>query len=667
MAPGGTYMLAAAHSPYPSRRHFGPLDRFMISMLRRSLDSWLVRGFFALMTVSFVGWGISGSLTQLGGSPTWVAKVAGTTVEIPAFQAEYQRSLAIAGRGLPAGQEMPPLMREQIAQQTLQRMVGQAAIADELKRLRIVAPDAVVADAARAMPVFHGPDGQFSKTVFDNVLRSNGYTEARFLAELRSDVAQRQLTSAIATGGAAPDAEVKPLYGMEYERRSADMAFFPLASAPEPGTPDDAVLQRWYDNHPDLYKTPEYRRIKAVELSPQSLAAEITITDADLQAAYDEHQAQYHTAGKRSAQVISVPDEAKAQALAAKWRDTPDWAAMQAAAKDAGAATITQDSAAQVEFPDPDLAKAVFGAAQDAVVGPIKGALGWFVVKVTKIVPGTDTTLDQAKDALRNQLLAAKAADIMYDRANKLDQLLGNGSTLDDLPGDLGLVGVAGTMDSKGNTADGTPAPIPGPKELKDAIIAAAFDVHEGDPPHLTEVQTPSTGGSAYYALVVESVTPPGEKPFDAVKDKVLEDWKADQRQRTENARATTMMTAVQDGQSFSDAATVAGVTPKLSPLVTRNEQNADFPPELQRVVFGLKKGDVTMVSTPDGFVVGQVAEIVPPDPATDKLGYERAKTAIARSVQNDIAQVFTQALQVRANPEINQKALDSIVQPRSE
>ena len=148
------------------------------------------------------------------------------------------------------------------------------------------------------------------------------------------------------------------------------------------------MLQRWYDNHPDLYATPEFRRIKAVELSPQSLASEITITDADLHAAYDEHKAQYQTPGKRSAQVISVPDEAKAQALAAKWRDTPDWAAMQAAAKDAGAAAIAQDSATEVEFPDPDLAKAVFSAPSDQVVGPVKGALGWFVVKVTDIVPG---------------------------------------------------------------------------------------------------------------------------------------------------------------------------------------------------------------------------------------------------------------------------------------
>ena len=57
------------------------------------------------MAVSFVGWGISGDLFSLMGPPSWVAKVGGQTIEIPAFQAEYQRAMAQQTRNLPAGQE----------------------------------------------------------------------------------------------------------------------------------------------------------------------------------------------------------------------------------------------------------------------------------------------------------------------------------------------------------------------------------------------------------------------------------------------------------------------------------------------------------------------------------------------------------------------------------
>jgi peptidyl-prolyl cis-trans isomerase D len=443
------------------------------------------------------------------------------------------------------------------------------------------------------------------------------------------------------------------------------MAVFPLAAAPEPAAPDPAELQRWYDNHPDMYATPEFRRIKAIELSPQSLASEITVTDEELQAAYDEHKATYVTAEKRSAQVISAPDEAKARSLADKWRGGADWTAMQAAAQADGASAIAQDDATTVQFADPDLAKAVFASPADTVSEPVKGQLGWFVVKVTKIAPGSVKTFDQAKQELKDQALAAKAADMMYERANKLDQLLGNGTGLDNLPGDLGIVGVTGTLDAQGNTEAGTPAPIPGAAELKQAIIAAAFQARQGDPPQLAEVQTPSTGGSAYYALTLESITPPGRKPFDDVKDRVAEDWKQDQRRRFQNEAATAMMVAVQGGKSFSDAATVAGVTPKLSPLVTRNQESADIPGQLQRVMFGLKKGEATMVETPVGFVVAQLAEIVKPDAAADKAGYGQARDAVTKSIDNDMATVFIDAVRRRAKPQTNQQAFDSVVQPQ--
>ncbi len=635
----------------------------MISMFRRFSESWIARIFFVVMALSFVGWGISSDLFRLMGPPSWVAKIGGQSIEIPAFQSEFQRAMAQATRDQPPGQEASAAVRRQVGQQTLERLVAQAALGVELSNLRIVTPDDAVAAVARSMPAFQGRDGQFSKAQFDSVLRNNGCTEARFLAQLRTDIAQRQLLTSVSAGVQAPAAEVTPLYESEFEKRSADTAFFPLAAAPEPATPDQATLQRWYDNHPDSYATPEYRRIKAIELSPQSVASDVAITGDELHAAYDEHKSQYVTPGKRSAQILSVPDEAKALDLADRWRAGADWAAMQEAAKAAGAVAIVQDDGTEVQFPDPDLARAVFSGPEGSVSAPVKGALGWFVVKVTHIVPGAETTFEQAKDSLRAQVLAGKAADVIYDRANKIDQLLGNGTSLDDMPGDLGLIGVAGTMDAKGDTQDGTPAPIPGPPELKAAIVAAAFQARQGDVPRLTEVQTPSTGGSAYYALSLESVIPPGEKPFEAVKDKVAEDWKQDQRRRTEEKAATAMMTAVQGGKSFSDAATTAGVTPRLSPLVTRNQGNPALPADLQRIMFGLKKGEATMVETPEGFMVAQLAEIVKPDAGADKTGYDEARTAVTRSIGSDVETVFIDAVRQRARPQFNKQAFDSVVQ----
>ena len=109
------------------------------------------------------------------------------------------------------------------------------------------------------------------------------------------------------------------------------------------------------------------------------------------------------------------------------------------------------------------------------MTGPNKGALGWHVVRVSAVTPGSTRGFDDVKDLLRNQILAAKAADLMYERANKVDNVLGTGADLDHMPDDLGLVGVSGTLDAQGRYAGRHASPVPGPPELKAALVKAAL------------------------------------------------------------------------------------------------------------------------------------------------------------------------------------------------
>ncbi|HTI81243.1 MAG TPA: SurA N-terminal domain-containing protein [Acetobacteraceae bacterium] len=633
----------------------------MITAFRRYLGTWVVRGFFLIMVAAFVLWGVGDVVRMVGTSPTWVAKVGDQTVESQQLQEAYQRQMAQITAKLPSGQEPSQEVRNSVAKTTLQQLIGQAALDQELQRLHIVAPDAAVRQSVFATPAFNGPSGQFDRQTFETVLRNNGLTEPRFLDMVRGQLQERQLLEAVTAGAAASESMLHPLYESQFEKRSANTVEFPLAAASEPSGSTEAELQRWYDNHPDQYSAPEYRRIKAVVLSPETLAKDIPITEADLHAAYQQHLSDYVKSEKRSAEVISVSEEAKANALATTWKSGADWGSMQKAAKEAGGTAIALDDATQSQFPDAGLAKTVFGAAQDTVTGPTKGALGWYLVRVVNISAGSTRSFAEVQDLLRNQVLAAKAADMMYDRANKVDNALGTGADLDHMPDNLGLVGVAGTLDAEGETQAGTPAPIPGPPELKAALIKAAFTTPKSEPPQLVEVQTPSTGGSAYYAVSVEDIIPPAVKPFDTVKQQVTDGWTQDQRRRTEEAAATKLLTAVKGGQSLADAATVAGVTVRRTPLVTREARTEGMPAQLVQVLFGLKKGEPTMVETPDGFIVATPAEIVEADPKTDPAGFDQLRTAVIRSIAGDLASVFADALRARAQPRINQAALDNI------
>jgi peptidyl-prolyl cis-trans isomerase D len=635
----------------------------MISAFRRYIDTWPVRIFFMLMVASFVMWGV-GDMLRVIGTDTWAVKVAGVTIEGQTFDAEFRRALAAAGRDLPSGQELSPSIRHEVGEQTLQSMITQAAMNQQLRDMRIVVPEPVLADTVRQLPAFRGDNGAFDRAKFEMALRANGLTEAGFLQEVRGQMAQHELLDAVTAGAHIPDSEANPIYASQYEQRSADMAAFPIAAQAEPGNPDEAIAKQWYDNHPDLYATPEYRRVKLIVVSPETLSSEVTVSDKDLETAYQDRQSEYTTIARRSAYVISTTDEAKATALAEQWRAGADWPAMQAAAQAAGAAAIAEDDATQTQFPDPDLAKAVFSTPLNTVSAPVKGALGWFVVDVTKATEGGVTPFEQVKDKLRQRLVTEKALDLVYDRANKLDGQLGNGTTLDNLPPDQGIASTTVTFDDHGLTQDGTSAAIPGETEFRSPIVAAAFAAQKDDAPHLTEVQTPSTGGSGYFALTVEGTTPAGEKPFDAVRQQVEQDWRADQRHHAAELAAQAMLKAVKDGKSFSDAARDAGVTPHLSPLVTRTKRDPDMPPEVQRALFGLKKNQPTMVETAEGFLLAVPVEIVAPDPAADKTAFDQLRTAVGRTLSDDLSATFTEALRLRANPSINHTVVDQIVQP---
>lgn len=639
----------------------------MISAFRRSLDHWVVRGFFLLMVVAFVIWGVGDVLRQIFfNSPTWVAKVDGQTIEGQQFQAEFQRAMSQAARNLPQGQEPTAKLRGQVGEIVLQRMITEAALRHDLRRLRVVTPDAAVRSVVFAMPQFHDSSGKFSSQVMASLLANNGLSQDQFLENVRQQLTQQQLLQAVAAGAWPSKTESKTLFEAEYEKRSATTAEFPIESTPAPAPPSEAELKRWYANHPWDYRAPEYRKIQAVLLSPETLASQIQITDADLHAAYEQSKAAYVTPAKRTAEVITAPDEAKAKALAGQWSGSADWKTMQAAAGKAGGSAVELNDATERMFPDPALAKAVFAASPNAVTGPVKGALAWYVLKVTQATAGSSKSFDDVKQQLRDRILAAKATDLMYERANKLDDLLGNGTPMDKLPGNLGVAGVTGTLDANGNNLQGSPAPIPGPPALREAVIQAAFKVHPGDLPQMVEVHTPSTGGIAYYAINVEQIIPAKQKPFDTVKQQVVGDWTDHQREHAAEVAATKMLTALNGGQSFADAATVAGVKVQTTPLVTRSETAQGMPPELQKVLFGLKKGEPAMVETPNSFVVAEPAQIIDPALESDPTDYDRLETLLEQSMQRDLAGIYTETLRMRANPQVNRKNYDGIVQPQS-
>jgi peptidyl-prolyl cis-trans isomerase D len=631
----------------------------MLSTFRKSLDSWIVRILFFALALAFGVWGIGDVLRQGVLGPSDAATVGDQHITQDQLAQLYRNQMQQLTRML--GDKQPTQeMRDGVARQALEQLVTQAALTDAAQKLGLAVSDSALRDAVMQIPAFRNQSGQFDRNQMQVVLQNNNLTEDRFIQLMRNDLLTGQLIQTIQAGITPSPTLVTQAYQAQAEQRVATTVSLPFAAAPPPTTPDDATLRRWYQNHPEQFSTQAYRRIRAIVLAPETVARSLDVPLTDEQAYYEQHKADYVQPEKRSLQIITAGDPKIADALATQWKAGADWATIQAAATKAGAAPTTFDSVTKDQLADPALGQAAFAAAQGVVTGPVTTGLGsTAVLRIDAITQGNNQSFDQVRDQIRQTLAQQKASDLVYERANKVEDALAGGATLQEMPADLGLAGVEGTLNTEGNTPDGKPAPIPGGPQLRAALIQAAFQANQGDAPHLTEAPDHS-----YFALTVEQILPSEPEPFDKVRDKVLADWTRDQLRREQNILATSLMTQARAGKSLVDAAGAAGRKADRTPPISRNgAPPPGVPAALIGPLFTLKKGDATMVETPDGFVVAQLVDTIDPDPTKDPAGVAQLTDQLTKSLANDYALIYAAALRARGNARINPKVIADVSQ----
>ena len=639
----------------------------MLASFRKLAGTWPARILFLVLGASFMSWGVADVVTRVASGGTDVATVDGHAITPAEFQAEFQREMRQIAQRFPDPNAMPPGVRETVARQTLDKLVTQAALAAEVKRLGITAPDDAVRDAVFAIPSFQGPDGKFSRTTMLQVLQNNGLTEAHFLDLIRQDVAQNQIVGAVQSSGAPSDMMTKLVFQYLNEKRTADILELPFASRPVPPSPDEAVLKRFYTNNPARYTAPEYRHIKVVVLSPASIGRSLAVSDTDLHGWFDQHKGEFVSPEKRSMQVLTTDKQSVADQLAAQWKAGASWAVMQDAAKQAGASATPLDDATADQVPSPELAKAAFAAQPNAVTGPIHEPLGYQVLVVTKVTPAKNPSFDQLKPLIHDKAAAEKATDLVDARAQKLQDLFAGGAKMDEVPADLGAAGASGTLDAQGKTKDGEPAPLPAMGDVRQQIIDAAFKANPND-----QIQPTEGPDHTWYAVAVDSIDKPAKLPFDQVRDRVLADWRADQVHHEQEANAARILALVKGGQTLKAAAWGSGLQVTRTPPLGRNKPAPGVPAEVVGTLFTLKPPGAgpqgaTMVETNAGFVVASLADIIKPDPKSDEAELGQARDGLTRALREDMIGLYAQALKDRAKPKINPRVLTSMVQQPGE
>ncbi|MBK8210924.1 MAG: SurA N-terminal domain-containing protein [Rhodospirillales bacterium] len=366
----------------------------MLEAIRKRAGSLVVKILFVVLTLSFVIWGIADVFRPRGGSD-WAAKVGGEKIPTSAFQEEYRATLQRLGSTLGRQIDAEQARALGLPRSVLERLIDGVLLDRAAHDMGLVVGDAAIRETIKNNPQFRNQLGTFDPQVFRAALAQAGFTEQRYTELLRRELLREQIITSLTDGIVAPKAMLESLDRWRGERRTADLVRVP-DTAITVADPDEPTLRQFYQDYPGLFTAPEYRTISAVILTTDDVAKGITIDETALQAAYQDRQAEFIRPERRTFRQIVFAEEGQAKASREALSRGKSFAAVAAEAGQSGADRATIGPVAREQLPA-DLAGAVFQSSPGIVGEPVRSSLGWHLIEITAIEPGSVQPFAEAK------------------------------------------------------------------------------------------------------------------------------------------------------------------------------------------------------------------------------------------------------------------------------
>ena len=625
----------------------------MLQKMRGFAQSWVASIFLGLLALSFGVWGIADIFR--GNVDTSVASVGGVKIEQADFQREY--STELKNESTRAGSPLTPSEARAMGlpQDVLQRMISRTAIDLVVQSLGLTATDSDVASQIRELPAFEGANGDFDHQRFLQIINASGFTEQSFIAAVRADTARNQLLTATSDGLQVPNGYAKAIFDYLNEVRAVSYVTVPPSAIGAVTPPSDSELEAFIKTHPQNFSTPAYRELTYAEISPESLAPSIKVTQQQLQSEYELNLNKYQVPEKRTVEQITFPDIKSAAAAAKRLGKGFSFEDL-AAARGLKANDIDLGSVSEKDLGGAR-GTVAFSLKPGQVSQPVKGTFGYVLLKVTAITPAINKSFDEVKPELlvqaRQQLATEKVSDII----NKFEDAQASGDTLDEAAKAAGMQLVhIQAVDSEGTTPDGNKAALPAsPQFLTQAFRAEVGVV--GDP-----FQT--SDGSAY-VIKVSGVEPPKLKPLAQVRKVALQDWTTAKTDADLLAKVTSLTATANHDGSLGPIAKALKVTLAHSPGLQRGQATALFPASLLNAIFAAPPGSAVMGKAANGksFIIARIIGVTHPPAFVEKIPqYAEFKNQLGEQIGADIPSLFAQAARKRAGVTINQQNLNTIM-----
>ena len=599
---------------------------------------WIVLG---LLVLALGGFGVG----NFGGTLRTVAAVGEVEVSVDdyarALQSEQTRLSQATGQSLTLDQ----LRLFGIDQQVMERLLIAAALEQEAAAIGLSRGDAAVAERVRAAPAFRGVDGQFDREAYGFALRNAGLDERRFEERVRSEAAAELLQAAVAGGIAAPAGYAETVAAWLAETREMTLAEVTAATLDAGAVaPDEGEIEAFYEENASLFEVPERRRITYAWADPDTLAADIAVTDDEVRALYESRAEEFRVPRRVLAERLAFRDDAAAEAaraaIDAGERSFDDIVAERG---------LTLEDVDQGELAEgdvaPDVASALFALEQPGIAGPVETSLGPALYRVNAVLDARETPFERVREDLALEAAADAARRAVAAAREPIDDLLAGGATLEEL-GEETIMS-AGTMAFDADALGGLAA--------YEEFRAAADTLEEGDFPTLIDL---ADGG--LMALRLDGVDPAETPALDDVRAEVEAAWQSDSLRRRLASRAGALAERARAGETFE----ALGLDAQAIEGIEREGVVEGVPPRLIEAVFRADQGAVLAEEGDEtrAFIV-RIDAVGRPDPSDPRVAelVDAISAQAARELAADVFAAYGLAVREAAGFTVDQTAVQAV------
>ena len=624
----------------------------LLEKMKKGVGKVVITILAVLLIISFAVWGI-GDMVTPGANYNQVAEVDGTSITQRQFQEQFQREMTRI-RARIGNIDAQQARNLGLADSTLNGLISRRLLRLQAADLGLLVSDEQVIEAIQRQPAFRNALGQFDRSVFQVTLANNGISEGMYVASLRQDTQQDYIGGVISAGAAAPPQLAETVYRYRNERRSADVINIKRTSLGSAPTPTDTDLNAYLEKNVDQFRAPEYRRLSILHMDPAQVAKELSPSEERIQREYEDRLSSLSVPERRRLEQILIKDEAAAKKA---YGSLSEGRSFEAVSKATTGKSGDDIKLGLVIAPDllPDLATAAFALQKNQFSQPTKSPLGWHIIRVTEIQLGREPKLAEVRKDIVSDLSNEMALDDLVTRANRVEDALAGGSSIEDASQEAGIrVTRSEPVDVAKNLRSGVAAPgLP----TDTRFIETAFSLKNGATSDLVEA---ADGG--YFMLRVDEVIEAAKRPLDQVRTEVETAWKTDKLNEIARKTAEDIRDAAKGGTPLSEAGKKHKLLVQNSRQVSRFGTDTDttIPRALLPELFKAKTGGIVMQQTTDGFAVARLKDIQNNPPNADDGDFKRLQETLTSAIANDVLSEYTRALRNEYSVSINQAGLDA-------